>query len=53
MSCTNFTALPEAPQAKQWKTPFSTETDMDARRSPWMGQQTSSLPQRPSLRSTP
>lgn len=53
MSCTSFTAVPEAPHAKQWKTPFSAETDMDARRSPCTGQQTNSLPQRPSFSSTP
>lgn len=53
MSCTSLTAVPEAPQAKQWKTPLAALTDMDARRSPWMGQQTISLPQRPSWRATP
>lgn len=53
MSLTSVTAVPVAPQAKQWKTPFSEETDMDGRRSPCTGQHTISLPQRPSFRETP
>lgn len=53
MSCTSVTAVPPAPHAKQWKTPFSIETDMDGWLSPWIGHRTMELPQRPSFRSTP